>query len=119
MRSVDLLINILVFIGLSLFMGLICINMPNSKADNRNTGAGYRTKGSMKSIDAWNQGNKIFGYCTIPIAIIEAIAIYVEDKMLIKHNIVSSENAIFINLVILIIGIIVGYIITENKIKHL
>lgn len=119
MELVDLFINILVFVGMSLFMGVVCINMQNSKGDNRNTGVGYRTKRSMKSIKCWNIGNKIFGYCTIPIAIVEAIAIYVEDKILIKQNIIISENAIFINLFILLIGVFTGYIITENKMKHL
>ncbi len=119
MELVDLFINILVFVGMSLFMGVVCINMPNSKGDNRNSGAGYRTKRSMISIECWNIGNRLFGYCSIFIAVVEGIAIYVENKILVKQNIILSVNVIFINLFILLIGVLVGYIITENRIKHL
>lgn len=119
MKLVDLFINIFVFIGMSLFMSGICISMSNSKGDNRNTGVGYRTKRSMGSLECWNKGNKIFGFCTIPIAIVECMAIYVENKILVRQNIILSENAIFINLFIFLIGVFTGYIITENKIKHL
>ena len=104
---------------ISLLMGVICINMANSKGDNRNTGAGYRTKRSMKSIECWNVGNKTFGYCILPLAIVASIAIYVEDRLLIPRKIILSDNTIFLNLFIFLIWIIACYIITENKLKHL
>ena len=31
-----------------------------------------------------NVGNKTFGYCAIPIAVVESIAIYLEDKILVR-----------------------------------
>lgn len=113
----NLVINIIVFVGMSLFMSAICINMSSSKGDNRNTGAGYRTKRSMKSIECWNVGNKTFGYCAIPIAAVESISIYIEDKVLVRQNIVLSKHIIIINLIIFIFGIFIGYLITEKKIK--
>ncbi len=113
----NLVINIIGFVGMSLFMSVICINMTSSKGDNRNTGAGYRTKRSMKSLECWNLGNKTFGYCVIPIAVVESIVIYIEDKVLVRQNIILSKHAIIINLIIFIIGILIGYLITENKIK--
>jgi hypothetical protein len=119
MKSVDLLLNIMIFVGMSLLMGAVCINMPNTKDDNRNTGAGYRTKRSMKSIECWNVGNKIFGYCAVAIAIMEGLAIYLEDIILIRQKLILSGQVIFINLFILILGIFIGYLITENKLKHL
>lgn len=113
----NLVINIIGFVGMSLFMSVICINMTSSKGDNRNTGAGYRTKRSMKSLECWNVGNKTFGYCVIPIAVVESIVIYIENKVLVRQNIILSKHAIIINLSIFIIGILIGYLITENKIK--
>lgn len=113
----NMVINMIGFVGMSLFMSVICINMTSSKGDNRNSGAGYRTKRSMKSIECWNVGNKTFGYCAIPIAVVESIVICIEDKVLVRQNMILSKHTIIINLIIFLFGIFIGYLITENKIK--
>lgn len=106
MESVNLLINIIIFIGISLLMSIVCISMADDKGDGRNTGSGYRTKRSMKSIECWNVGNRMFGYCTIPISIIEGIAIFIEDKILIPKNIIVNKHIIVINITNLLIGLL-------------
>lgn len=119
MKSADILLNIFIFIGVSLLMSVVCINMVNQKGDGRNTGAGYRTKRAMKSIKSWNVANRTFGYCTLPIPILEGIAIFLEDKVLVPHKIIQSELVLIINMILFLFGIVICYSITEKRIKNL
>lgn len=116
---VDLFLNIFIFVGIMLLMSMACINMVNVKGDGRNSSAGYRTKRSQKSKEAWNIGNKTFGYCSFMIPVLEGVSIYLEFKILIPMKIVQSKDVILINLLVLTIAGFVCYLITENKLKKL
>lgn len=114
---VELIINLWIFVGMMLLMSVVSINMVNTKGDGRNSGAGYRTKRSNSSKEAWNLGNKTFGYYSLGIPVIEGIIIYLEYKFLIPKEIIQSTEIIFPNLIVMVIAIAVCYLITENKLK--
>ncbi|MDF2803742.1 MAG: SdpI/YfhL protein family [Anaerocolumna sp.] len=113
----ELVINLWVFIGMMLLMSVACINMVNVKGDGRNSGAGYRTKRSNSSKEAWNLGNKTFGYCSLSIPILEGILIYIEYKLLIPKGIIQSKEIIIPNLIVMVIAIVICCLITESKLK--
>lgn len=111
-------LNIIIFIGMMLLMSIACINMTDRNEDRRNKAAGYRTRRSMQSKEAWNIGNKTFGYSSLMIPITELVIIILEYKVLIPFNYLKSEyTTIIINLLVMSVSIFICYLITEHKLK--
>lgn len=113
----NIVIDIFLFLALPVFMGSVCIFIVNPKGDNRNSGAGYRTKRSMESPENWNLANRTFGYCSIAILIPEIIALLLEHKYLIPRNLLQAELAFYINILILFAGVAAGIVVTEFRLR--
>ncbi len=113
----NVIINVWLFIAIPLLMSIVCISLANSKGDNRNSGAGYRTKRSMQSPENWNFANRTFGYYSIGILIMEIAALVLEHKVLIPKKIIRTEEIFYINILLLIAGTAIGIIIIELRLR--
>ncbi|SHO45093.1 SdpI family protein [Anaerocolumna xylanovorans] len=113
----NIIINVWLFIFIPIFIGVVCISLVNPKGDNRNSGAGYRTKRSMQSPENWNIAHKTFGCYSLVILVLEIAALLIERKFLIPQKIIQSEQAFYINIALLFVSTSIGIIITEFRLR--
>lgn len=114
----NIILNVWLFILIPLLMGGACISMADSKKDNRNKGAGYRTKGSLQSQENWNIANRTFGYCSFGIIIVDILAILLEYKVFIPKEILPRSQVFFLNLFVMFAGIFLCVVITEVRLRR-
>lgn len=113
-------LNIFIFIAVPILITLVCLSMDNSKTDNRNNSAGYRTKRSLYSQENWNIANRTFGYCSVGITLVDILSIILIYKVLIPRDIINGkEETLFINLIVFILGVTAAIIITEVQLRKI